>query len=177
VQIREPHIWTRSSIQPSAAELRIAESLYRRALDVVPDDAEVLLRIGRVVGQLGRHQEAIALLTRAAARLTVAPLKYDGQLFLGREEQALGNVSRARAAFQEASRLFPRAQSPQLSLSQLSVLEGRPDNAEQALRSVFSAPQSDAVVDPWVDYAFSHLRDLRSLMRQVYAAVPAGSGS
>ena len=177
LELRDSHVWIRASVRPAADEFRTAESLYRRALDVAPADAEILLRLGRVVGQLGRHEEAIALLKRAAAGLSVPALKYDVQLFLGREHQALGHLDLSRASFEEAARLFPRAQSPRLSLSQIAVLEGRTNDAEDALRAVLAASKGEDGTDPWEDYAFSHLRDLPALMRPVYAAVPAASGS
>ena len=39
-------------------ELREAEGLFRRALEIKPDYAEARLRYGRVLGGLGKHAEA-----------------------------------------------------------------------------------------------------------------------
>ena len=73
-------------------------SAVRRVLEIKPDFAEARLRFGRVLGLLGRHSEAVVELRRATANLTETDQVYFATLFLGAEEQALGNREVARAA-------------------------------------------------------------------------------
>jgi tetratricopeptide (TPR) repeat protein len=48
-------------------QVREAGLLLERHLETHPDDADAALRLGRIVGRFGRHDDAIALLQRAMA--------------------------------------------------------------------------------------------------------------
>jgi tetratricopeptide (TPR) repeat protein len=82
-------------VDPRTRELTRAEQFLRHALARTPDDAEVRIRLGQTLGELGRHKEAAAEL-RAVTRARLArPLVYLAELFLGREEHALGRRDEA----------------------------------------------------------------------------------
>ena len=119
-------------------ELREAERLFRRTLEVKPSYVEARMRYGRVLGGLGKHAAAVVELRRAAAELTEPELSYHAHQFLGAEEEALGNREAAQAAYERAAALFPHAQSPLLALSQLARRYGDRNGALRAADRLFA---------------------------------------
>ena len=165
----------RSAVLPSGvtmdvgserSELREAELLFRRTLEVKADYAEARLRHGRVLGLLGRHADAAVDLRRAMEELTDAPLPYYAALFLGAEEEALGNRDAARAAYERAAALAPLAQSPLLALSQLARRDGDRPAALRAIERMFALPERDPGEqgDPWWSYSIVQARDAEALL-------------
>jgi tetratricopeptide (TPR) repeat protein len=138
-------------ISSRRAELREAESLFRKALKIRPDHLEARIRLGRVLGLRGEHVEAEALLRQAAADANERLLQYYAQLFLGAEHEALGDRVRARDLYGRASQLYPDAQSPPLALSLLSLHDGNHRDALDAMSMVLALP-GDTRVDPWWHY-------------------------
>jgi tetratricopeptide (TPR) repeat protein len=102
------------------------------------------VRLGRVLGLLGRHNEAAATLRRALEQTDELPLVYWGSLFLGAEEEALGRDADARTAYERARTLRPGAQAPSLALSQLARRKGDRSQAIAEIRAVLTLP-ADAV--------------------------------
>ena len=89
-------------VESERDELRLAETLFRRSLDVDPARAETHVRLGRVLGLLDRHADAVKEL-RAAA--DAEPLvEYYRALFLGRELDATGALEQARASYSARQR-------------------------------------------------------------------------
>jgi len=154
-------------------EWREAERFFSHALRVKPDYAEARMRHGRVLGELGKHAEAAVELRRARPALEDEQQRYYAELFLGAEEEALGNRDEARAAYERAAALFPRAQSPLLALSQLARRSGDRSAALRAMDRVFalSAEERAEHDDPWWWYYVVQGRDADDLleaMRQPY---------
>jgi tetratricopeptide (TPR) repeat protein len=147
-------------------ELRDAEALFRRALEIKPDHAEARMRHGRVLALLGRHADAAVELRRAVEELTDMPLLYYAALFLGAEEEALGNRQAARSAYEHAMRLAPRAQSPLLAISQLERRSGDRPAALRAIERLFALPDEDRSEhdDPWWWYYVAQARDANDLL-------------
>lgn len=148
------------------SELRQAETLFRRALEIKPDHAEARMRYGRVLGVLGRHVEAAVELRRAVAELRETQLLYYAELFLGAEDEALGNRDAARAAYEHAATQSPKAQSPLLALSQLARRYGDRPAALRAMDRLFMLPgdeRSDED-DPWWTYYVAQARDADQLL-------------
>lgn len=147
-------------------ELREAEALFRRALEIKPDYPEARLRYGRVMGLLGKHAEAAAELRRAVADLADRQLLYYAELFLGAEEEALGNRDAARVAYEQAAEGYPMAQSPLLALSQLARHYGDRGGALRAIDRLFALPDEDrdAHTEPWWWYYVAQGRDADALL-------------
>jgi tetratricopeptide (TPR) repeat protein len=147
-------------------ELREAEALFRRTLEIKPDYPEARLRYGRVMGLLGKHAEAAAELRRAVADLGDRQMLYYTGLFVGAEEEALGNRDAARVAYEQAAELFPMAQSPLLALSQLARRHGDRGNAQRAMDRLFALPgeERDLKDDPWWWYYVAQARDADDLL-------------
>jgi tetratricopeptide (TPR) repeat protein len=153
------------------AELRQAETFFRRALAQQPDMSEARLRLGRVLGQQGRHADAVGELRQALARLDDDQLRYYGELFLGAEEEALGQFDAARGSYERAAALFPSAQSPLIALSELARRRGDRAGALAAIQKVFELPDAGdrGRDDPWWVYHVAQARNADALLDAVRA--------
>jgi tetratricopeptide (TPR) repeat protein len=128
-----------------------AEEAYREALRTTPSHAEARLRLGRVLSLNGRHTEAAARLREAIEGTTEAKLRYLGHLFLARVEEWRGRTAAAATQYDAAARLFPRALSPRLALSQIALQAGNRGDARQILALLAEEPGGDDD-DPWWAY-------------------------
>jgi Flp pilus assembly protein TadD len=156
------------STHSTAGELRLAETHFRRALEFAPGHAESRVRLARVTGTLGRHEEAAAVLRQAIAGSGNRRLLYFANLFLGREEQVLGHHDGAREAFEQAASLFPEAQSPRLALSQLTWQSGDRRGALRAVSPVWTLPPvGNARADPWWEYYTTHAAKAETLLAEL----------
>jgi tetratricopeptide (TPR) repeat protein len=150
------------------ASLTNAEAALRRALALDPTLAMARLRLGRVVGLRGRHDEAARVLRGVLTSLTRDVDRYYAHLFLGAEEQSLNRLQAAQAAYREAAALFPNAQSPLLSLSQLAWQQDDPAVARTAFLALADLMRvSPAPYDPWWDYDIAPVADAPELLAQV----------
>jgi tetratricopeptide (TPR) repeat protein len=135
------------------AELQRAERFFRETLAVQAEHLEARVRHGRVLGELGRHQLAADALRAAIIAGITGELRYLAELFLGSEEEALGRRAEARAHYERAASLYPRAQSPRIALSQLARLEGDRSRAQRELRPLGELPADERQrEDPWWNY-------------------------
>jgi tetratricopeptide (TPR) repeat protein len=114
--------------------------------------AEARLRLGRTLGLLDRHVDAASELRAASASLAAAEQRYYSDLFLGAEEEALGQFEAARAAYERAREAYPRAQSPYLALSALARHRGDRAGALHATQEMFALSKDPARNDPWWSY-------------------------
>jgi tetratricopeptide (TPR) repeat protein len=155
-------------------ELRAAEGFFRQAAAGDPAFAEARLHWGRVLGALGRDDAALGELTRARDALTDPVLVYYADLFLGRSHAALGDRERARASYERAAAAFPVAQSPLLARSELARHSGDVPGALQALQRLLSLPEGQRA-DPWWIYDVSSSRNAGVLMTEARAALAGAS--
>jgi tetratricopeptide (TPR) repeat protein len=130
-----------------------AESLLRRALASRPVFPEAQLRLGRVLGRLNRHADAIAELDRVDRDTSSPSHKYFVNLFRGDSERALARRDRARVNYETAVALYPQSQAARVALSHLLRETGGREEALAALEPAIAAtgprtPQED----PWWDY-------------------------
>jgi tetratricopeptide (TPR) repeat protein len=149
------------------AELRQAEGFFRRALESKPDYGEARLRLGRVLGSLGRHVDAARELRQALASVDDDLLRYYGELFLGAEEESLGQYDAAFDAYDRAAARYPTAQSPWLALSQLARRRGDRAAALRALQQVFDLPSEPDRNDPWWTYYVAQARNIDQLLEDL----------
>ena len=164
-------------ILSSRMELRRAESFFRDTLAHAPDMAEAHLRLGRVLGLQGQHANALAELRRALPSLEGDnELVYDGELFAGAEEEALGSYDAAREAYARAQALFPGAQSPLLALSQLARRRGDRPAALGAIQQLFDLPPPGAEErdDPWWRYHKAQARSVDAWLEALRAPYRRG---
>ena len=135
------------------AELARAERFFRETVAIQPDHLEARVRHGHVLGALGRHEQAADALRTAIKDGASGELLYLAELFLGSQEMALDHNTQARARFEHAASLYPRAQSPRLALSQLSRRAGDRAGAQRELRVIAALPSDERQrEDPWWSY-------------------------
>jgi tetratricopeptide (TPR) repeat protein len=151
-------------------QLRTAEGLLRDAVRAgAPPEARV--RLGRVLGRLGSHAEAAAMLTQANPPADDARLGYFRELFLGTEQGALGKIDLARESLERAAHLFPTAQAPLIAMSDLFRRSGDRTAALHALQRLEALPDASGRVDPWWDYHHSYALDAGDQLAAVRAWV------
>jgi tetratricopeptide repeat protein len=148
-------------------ELREAESLLQKALKAQPNHLEVRIHLGRVLGLRGDHVEAQTLLGKTVADAKEPLLQYYAKLFLGAEKEALGDRAQARDLYNDASVLYPAAQSPRLALSLLSAVDGKRDDALATMAVVLRLP-GEARKDPWWTYYYSQGRNAPDELAAAY---------
>ncbi len=170
-----PSQGSRSAPWLSGPHWNQAARLFTEALALQPAWPEARLRLGRVLGLLGRHTEAAAALRRALGETDDQPLVYWGSLFLGAEEQALGRDAEARASFERARALRPGAQSPRLALSQLARRAGDRSQALAELRAVLTLPSDEVSrYDPLWDYYIARGSEANILFAELRRELAAG---
>jgi tetratricopeptide (TPR) repeat protein len=160
----------RFAIASEGEELHAAEGFFRHALEIKPDHIEARLRHGRVLGELGRHNDAAEELRLAVAAIgdTDSLLRYYGDLFLGGEEEAIGRHDAARLSFEHAAALYPLAQSPWIALSQLARRRGDRPGALRAIEHVLALPaEAKERDDPWWTYHTAQARDADTLLQDL----------
>ncbi len=109
---------------------RRAESLLRKALAADPELVEASLRLGRVLTQLQRHDEALPHLRKAIASATDPASPTYAHLFMGDATQALGQLDEARRQYENAIAIFPDSQAARLALG--FVLRSLGDRSRRA---------------------------------------------
>jgi tetratricopeptide (TPR) repeat protein len=129
-----------------------AEQFYRRAMEAEPGCAECWLRLARVHQLTNAADQSAALLARAEPKLETPELRYFAALFAGRAAEMLNKVPEARAAYERAMALFPRAQSPRLALADLAFREAEQRQAQSGVRTMFVAAGAARDADPWWNY-------------------------
>jgi tetratricopeptide (TPR) repeat protein len=152
-------------------ELRNAERLFRQSLERDPQRSEARIRLGRVLGRRGRHQEAIVELRQATMATRNRLLLYYGHMFLGAEADALGLTDEARQAYERAGELYPDAQSPRLAIGSLAGRSGDRTEALSAIESVLGQDEPQTAHDPWWSYYTSQARDLEGIVAALHAAI------
>jgi tetratricopeptide (TPR) repeat protein len=99
-----------------------ADASMRRALELAPGNADVVLGAAGVAGNLGHLDESIALCRRAMA---LDPLNVHAHRYLGIFSLFDGLLPQAEAALKEALELNPLGGMTYLSLGQVYLEQGR----------------------------------------------------
>jgi tetratricopeptide (TPR) repeat protein len=143
-----------------------AAGAFRHALTVSPSLDEARLRLARMMNELDRPDEALALLKPIGDGEAPAPLKYLALLFEGAAEQRRNDLDKAIAAYRAAAVRYPGCQTPEVALS--NALRNKGERAAALgvlLRAAVAGSQCN---DPWWSYRFgqagrfdSALQDLR----------------
>jgi hypothetical protein len=158
-------------IQDEGGELRLAERLYKRALERNPQLIEARIRLGRVLGLRGRHEDAVAQL-RQAQTIEEPILRFYVHLFLGGEFEALGNGVEARQSYERAQAVAPTAQSPLLGLSRLAEEAGDRAVARELVTRVLALPPSELDrADPWWVYEIVQARAVDEMVADLRARI------
>jgi tetratricopeptide (TPR) repeat protein len=149
-----------------------AERLYRRALRADPALVEARVRLGRLLHERKRHEEAAAELALALAAKPEGPVAFYARLFAGRAAQALGKIDDAIAHYKEAGALFPDAQSALLAQSQAALLGADMAGAADPIHRLEQLEIAPAKrEDPWWQYHLAAGRDSNALLRSMWASL------
>jgi tetratricopeptide (TPR) repeat protein len=154
-------------------ELSLAERFYKRALEVAPEFEEARIRYARVMGERGRHEEALVELQKVAA-VQGQLLQYYAALFLGGELEALGKDDEARRAYERAAEVSPTAQSPRLAISRLAAARDRAAAREALLTLAEQEPQGEARDDAWWVYDIAAGRVADEALAALHKAIENG---
>ena len=137
-------------VETERTELSRAEDLFRRALKLNPGHVEARVRLGQGLAQRGQTAEALTELRTASGAARDPLVSYYAALLIGREE---ADVEAARAAFQRAATLYPRAQSPRIGLSEIGMRSGNRRAAVEEIETMWAAGASASRDDdPWSSY-------------------------
>lgn len=158
------------------SELASAAEFFRRAVDADPDFAEAHLRLGHVLGLLGRHEEALGAIQRAIAISTDPRLQYFGELLAGASVAKLHRPTEARLLFERAAARAPTAQAPLIALSQLARSQGDREGALRAMDRLALLPNDPFDrVEPWWDYHLPHAGEADHLIAALRATFRQGT--
>jgi tetratricopeptide (TPR) repeat protein len=146
-------------IQEEAAET------FRRAAVASPSLDEARLRLGRMMNELDRPDDALALLKPLREGEAPASLKYLAWLFVGAAEQRRNDLDAAIAAYRAAAARYPACQTPVVALS--NALRNKGERAAAVgvlLRGAVVGSQCD---DPWWSYHFGQAWRFDSALKEL----------
>jgi tetratricopeptide (TPR) repeat protein len=145
-----------------------AEKQYRTALKRDPHHAEARVRLAHVLTRRERAGEAFTLL-QPPLETSDPTVRYYGALALGQSAEATGKSDAAREAYEAASRLFPRAQSPLLALLRLARAADDAGAADaMTARLSQLGPREQDRLDPWWDYYDCNGRHRNDEVQRLY---------
>jgi tetratricopeptide (TPR) repeat protein len=164
--VSRPDPW----IGSPAAEWQRSQILFERALAIDSALSEARIRLAHVLGQQEKHEAASAQLKTVLNAAIPAPpfLRYLAWMLLGKEEQTRSRYAEAEAAYDEAARLYPQAQSPRIALSQVAREQGDHQKALQMLELLERAPEKGDE-DPWRSYDRLHVPGVTDQARELAA--------
>lgn len=108
-----------------------ADASTQRALQLEPNNADIVFGAARMASTLGRIDEALALTLRAAA---LDPLNVQVLYRLGRYQQFLGQLDAASSSLERTLALAPDYPAGHSSLALVRIAQGRVDDAFAELR-------------------------------------------
>jgi len=150
------------------ASLVEAARSFRAALDLDPHMEDARIRLGRVLVLAGRRDDGVAQLTAGLGDVSRPDWRYDAYLFLGRAAEDDGRDTDARAFFEAAQAIFPRAQSAALALARLEGQDGKSAaEHDQAVRVLNMAWDETGREDPWWTYHQGIGRDADRLIDEL----------
>jgi tetratricopeptide (TPR) repeat protein len=163
-------------IPPPEVANEEAERLFRRTLTADPSFVEARVRLGRLLFERKRYEEAARELDTALAAKPAGVVAFYAQLFAGRTGQALGRITDAAGHYRDADALFPGAQSALLAQSQVALLSADVAAALEPIARIERLMSRVPTDDPWWVYHLAAGRDADVLLRAMWARLDPGSG-
>jgi tetratricopeptide (TPR) repeat protein len=146
---------------------RTALIAYRRALEVIPDDAAVLGNMGLAYAGAGQWPEAVAAYRRSVSLDPRQPLTL---VNLGLALETQGDMAGAAGAYQEALSVSPREPVALLNLGNLYFRQG---NAQQAIALYRQAIAANSGLAP-AHFNLGRAYALSGQLAQARAAIERG---
>ncbi|MCR4373695.1 MAG: hypothetical protein NUW22_02485 [Acidobacteria bacterium] len=144
------------------------EPLYRAAMAFAQTADEARVRLAWGMHRQGAYADAVSLLQQATVNDGDVPVAFLHRLFTGHSLTALGRHADAIAAYREAVRRVPAAQSARVSLMNTLLLTGKTEDRVEA-EALAETIQTDrsSITDPWRTYWQGDYRFYPGLMRQL----------
>jgi VWFA-related protein len=163
---RDPRAAPRGGTRPSFRDA--VDPFYREAMAHAPTADEARVRLAWGLHRLGDYGEAISLLQQDSGNERDAPVAFLRHLFTGHSLTSLGRHADAIAAYRQAVLRAPNAQSARVSLMNILLLTGKPDDRVEA-EALAETTQTDrtAITDPWWTYWQGDYRFYPGLIRQL----------
>jgi tetratricopeptide (TPR) repeat protein len=142
-----------------------AAGAFRHALAVSPSLDEARLRLARMMNELDRPDEALALLKPIGDGEAPAPVKYLAWLFEGAAEQRRNDLDAAINAYRAAAAQYPGCQTPVVAMT--DALRNKGDRTTafgMLLRVAVAGSQCD---DPWWSYHFGQAGRFDSALQEM----------
>jgi len=114
-----------------------ADASFQRAVEAEPGSPESVRSAASSAALLGRFDEALQLARRA---VDLDPLNADSWASLAEIEYFMGQLDKAAADFKKALELNPDVVAAHMVLSQIYVMQGRPQNALPEIERVHYDP-------------------------------------
>lgn len=171
VRLGSDYIPMQSRLQRERPERRqsrtLAERYYQRALDVKSELFHARLRLGRMLLEANRLDEALAHVTRAAERAASPREQYVARMFLGRVYAGAQRWPEAVAAYTDAHGLLANCQSSALGLSHALLKLGARDKARAQVMVALHRSSPELCEDPWWEYEFGYGPRADALLEQL----------
>jgi tetratricopeptide (TPR) repeat protein len=175
--LRAHHAGSRPPVEASPVSMQLgipppdvaneeAERLLRRALRADASLVEARVRLGRLLIERKRHEEAVTELDAALAAKPEDLVAFYAHLFAGRAAQALGRLDDAAGHYRDAVVLFPGAQSARLASSQVALLGA---DVAAALEPIAHLDTSSSASDPWWRYHLAAGRDVDDILDDMWS--------
>lgn len=160
-------------LSPMLVAMDEAGAAYRRALDLVPGDRELTLRLARVALERQRLDDVERQLTpllQPACRETTCGLAH---LFMGEVHEARRNLDLAAGAYARASSVPAVRPAALIAMVQTSLRRGNPSGAYELTRQ-FASPAMlvpGQTPDAWSDYVSGRLIEGDRIISRLFAEI------
>ncbi|HSJ08291.1 MAG TPA: tetratricopeptide repeat protein, partial [Longimicrobiales bacterium] len=156
----------RAQLQIFRGEWDAAIASYRRALELDPNQRELLVQIGNIEQQQGRFDRALEVFQEYVEE---TPNDVAGRLRVARAQQLLGRLADSQATLDRALLVDPTATEPQV---ELAILERSRGDVAAAVRRLESALVSAKTADDSMA-VHSALATVHSFAGQMTRAIAA----
>ncbi len=149
------------------AALAFAEKHLRLVFAADDTLVEARVRLGRVLTEANRPDEAARELEGALAQSPRPYLVYLAQLFLGDVHQRADRLDEAIACYRAAIDAYPLGQAARTALAHALHRQGDHDAAFEAVRASLALEFEGGQADPWWAYGLSQLRPFDALLESL----------
>jgi TolB-like protein len=148
-----------------------ADASFRRAVELEPADPETVRMAASSAEMLGRFDDALQLDRRA---VELDPLNAESWEFRGETEFSMGQLDEAAADSKKAFELNPDVWPGPIALSQIYVVQGRPQNALPEIELVRYDP-ARAFLYAVAYYALGRQKEADAALSELIAKYHGGS--